>query len=189
MRNLNKFVLIVSSCLMLIICSAPSAQADTIENLIFTGTARCTDSSCSTFGSGPLTGTYTLDVETQTIVGSWSFSTPFGVISSGDAGAFASVMSRSGDNAPAFQETTASPPFYEFVFLFFPGSNLQEIGPLDTNGFSDACIPIAGSQGCLPDYKVTGSTTLAPEPSSVMLLGLGVLGLLGFALAKSLFSN
>jgi hypothetical protein len=174
---------VVLSCLSLTITLAAAAKADVIENLVFTGTATCGDSNCANFGSGPLTGTYSLDVTAQSIVGSWSFSTPFGEVSSSDAGADGFVVDRFGDVNPEFTETTSTPLFFDFVQLFFPGTDTQEIGALDTtNAGSDACINIAGGvdggPACDPDYVISGTTALAaaPEPSTQILLGVAMLG-------------
>ena len=74
---------------LLTVCLEASAQVtpapgDQIETLVFTGTATCVAqpgvanarATCS--GSAPVTGTYSLDLTTKSIVGPWSFSTPFG---------------------------------------------------------------------------------------------------------------
>lgn len=186
--NFAKFMMALS-CLLLMAVSVKADTAD-IENLVFTGTATCFLASCAGFGSGPLTGTYSLDVDTQTIVGPWSFSTPFGTIASTDTGASAPISSVPGtsDIGPAFQEVTTSPNFFEFVFLLFPSTNLQEIGPLATDIHSDACYNLPGpALACTAGYVVTGSTTFAPEPSSLFLLCTGLFGMLG-AVRRKLIS-
>jgi hypothetical protein len=161
---------------LLLIIGASSAKADQLENLAFAGTAACFQGTLCTIGSsGPVTGTYTLDVTTQMIVGSWSFSTPFGVISSGDSGASTSVTTILGDIQATFQEST--PSFFEFIGPRFPGTDPQEIGALATDLRSIGCVNTPGTNGCEPDYKITGATSLVPEPSSVILLGTGVAGL------------
>jgi hypothetical protein len=172
---------------------AGPAKADEIENLVFTGTATCEDSFCSSFGSGPLTGTYILDVTTQTIVGAWSFSTPFGVISSTAASSFAEVVDRFGDVNSGFGIQTST--FSDFVQFYFPSTDPQEIGALATNLNSDACLNIPSFMGgCNPGYLVTGTTALAvataatPEPSSLLLLGVGMLGVLGLGVKRSLYN-
>lgn len=197
MRTSNKIIRLVLYCLTLTVFLAASAKADSvdIENLVFTGTATCTAASCASFGSGPLTGTYSLDVDTQTIVGPWSFSTPFGVISSTDAGALGTVVGSAGIGVPGligvlFDENV--PPFFEFVSFLFPSTNSQQLGALDnsTITFSDACYSIPGSTGCFPGYVVTGSTALAtPEPSTLILLGSGIIGLLSMSLKKSFLAR
>jgi hypothetical protein len=172
---------IALSCLLLTVCLAVSAKAGSIENLVFTGTATCEGSTCSSIGSGPVTGTYSFDITTQTIVGAWSFSTPFGVVSSSASGGGSFQEGRDGDNGSVFYDATSTPPFYDFLWLFFPGSDTEQLGALATNLDSEGCQTLSGEEACYPDYKVTGATALAtPEPSSWMLLGIGMLvGLVG----------
>lgn len=166
-----KWMCLTLSCLLLAMCLVTSARADTIENLSFDGFATCGDSHCTSFGSGPVSGTYSLDVTTQTIVGPWSFNTPLGIMASSTAGANSSVTDRFGDINPGFAEST---PF-EFIQFFFPGADTQEIGALATNITSDACTP-ASASSCFPDYAVTGvnqltSSYTTPEPSNLVFLG------------------
>lgn len=164
--------------------SAPTSP-DTIENLVFTGTATCTDSFCSKFGSGPITGTYSLDVTAQAIVGAWSFTTPFGVMSSSDPGANASIAVRGGSINPSFGVTTST--FNEFVQFYFPASDLQQLGTLPTNLYpplsaggptaSDGCIfsgMIAGEPACDPDYAITGATALAVSAAAPSIASGGI---------------
>lgn len=122
MSGLSKVILAVLACLLLTVFVPTSAKGDTIENLSFDGFASCSDSFCAGFGSGTAFGTYSLDLDTQTIVGAWSFSTPLGIISSTGTGADASVTDRLGDINPAF---LLSNPF-EFIQFFFPSADTQE---------------------------------------------------------------
>jgi probable HAF family extracellular repeat protein len=161
--SLLRLIPLAMVCLPHTVLLAQSPQADTIEHLVFTGTATCTDSFCSDFGSGPVTGTYSLDVTSQKIVGAWSFSTPFGKLSSADAGALAYLVDRFGDINPGFQLSTSKS--IEFIQFYFPGTDTGELGALDPNIGSDACINIPGGENgelaCDPDYSVKGSTALA----------------------------
>ena len=176
------------SCLLAIGLS-PGAKADLIENLSFTGTATCTDSVCSSFGSGPVSGTYTLDVTAQTIVGSWSFTTPWAVISSGAVGAGANVAMRLGDYNPGFSILNGS--LFEGIQFYFPIPD--EVGALVLNpggfggvlaGGGDGCVN-DGNALCDPDYAVSGATTLlssnVPEPG---LFGLSSIALLVGAVCR-----
>lgn len=173
-------------CLLLSLGLVSSAKADVIENLTFAGTATCGDANCTSFGSGPVFGSYSADITTGTVVGPWSFSTPLGVMSSTTAGSDAFIVDRFGDINIAFEEAT---PF-EFIQLFFPGADTQLIGALATNIASDACTP-ASAASCYPDYTVTGvgqltSTVTSPEPSTLMLIGAAMLavGVLGRKLSR-----
>ncbi len=176
MRTVSKLIPVALSCVLLVTCLAVPVKAGTVENLVFTGTATCSGGFCSTYGNGPVTGTYSLNTTTDMIVGSWSFSTPWGIMSSSQAGSSSLVAIRFGDANPEFFETSGPANFIQF---FFPITDPQEIGALATNVGSDACI--FTTMGCIPEYAITGSTSLAgtPEPSSatLVLLGIGLLGL------------
>ncbi len=183
--------LAVLKCLLLMVFPTAAAKADLIETLAFTGTATCQAPypDCSTYPTGPLTGTYSVDVDTQTIVGAWSFSTPFASFSSSDTGAVAGIHDQLGDIIAGFTIETLTPLFLEGVTFLFPGSDPQLLGGLDTGNIvpSFACANFPGGSGgnaaCDPAYVVTGSNSLVsstttPEPSSLSLLGIGILSLL-----------
>jgi PEP-CTERM motif-containing protein len=175
---------------------APAAKADTMENLVFTGTATCESpfafQECTPGSVGPLTGTYTLDVTTQQIVGPWSFTSPFASFSSSDAGASGTVVDGVIQNGVSynlaeFQEST--PTFLEALTLGFTGAGaLSELGAISTpvvittNGFSGICQNVPGNvpAGCEPDVNIAGSTAIAatPEPGTISLMLAGLLAVL-----------
>jgi hypothetical protein len=184
MRNLLLAVLVVALFFML----TPAAiQADQIENLVFTGTATCAffgDTTCGGFGNGPVTGFFTFDVTTDKLAGPWSFTTPFGVLSSSDTGAHGGTQILLGDFNSFFDVTTSNPNFDEGIGLDWASTNPQELGSLDPNppgGFpsGDGCFDDSTptQAQCRPDYLITGATTLAPEPSTLFLIAAGLLGL------------
>jgi len=145
--------------------------SDTVLTLAFTGTATCETGfayqECSS--GGPVTGTYSLDVNTQTIVGAWSFTTPYGVISSTMTGASAGVAQQAlanGLNREAyFQVSTTSPAFHEVLALYFAAPNNKQLGTVYSPGGglagSSICqnIPNQSSPGCEPDVALAGTTT------------------------------
>jgi hypothetical protein len=183
-RSLNRFALVILNLALILGLAAP-ANADTVESLSFTGTATCTDSFCTSYGSGSLTGAWSLDLTTNTIVGQWSFSTPFGVLSSTAAGSSAHTISSSpaGGGVPVdgsyFQLSAGT--VFDWVALSFPTTDPQQLGAVSTTGLSLACVPF-GTGFCYPDYVITGTSILtppsAPEPAPLGLLAIALLGLL-----------
>jgi|SRR5581483_5463996 len=171
-----------------------SVKADTIENLVFTGTAACQSpfefQECTPGSVGPLTGTYTLDVTTQQIIGPWSFTSPFFSHSSSDPGASAFVSDniiQSGVSYDLANFEVLTATFLETLTLGFTGAgDLTELGPISTpavittNGFSGICQNVPGHTpaGCEPDVNIAGSTTLVtssvPEPSSGALIEIAI---------------
>jgi N-acetylneuraminic acid mutarotase len=151
-----------------------TAYTGTIEKVAFTGTATCGTGfkyqECSS--GGPVTGSYSLDVTRQTIVGAWSFTTPYGVISSGMTGSSASVgtqtLSNGLDVYALFQVST--PTFFEDLALYFPAPNNDQRGVVYSPGLpifgSGICqnVPGYSSPGCEPDVALEGSTATTPEP-------------------------
>jgi hypothetical protein len=179
---MKKLSLLVAALSVAFVCASTAKATDVMENLAFAGTATCGDSFCSGYGTGPITGTFSLDVTTQTIVGSWSFSGPFGTVSSSQAGSTSFLVDRFGDINPGFQESSGVVSFIQF---FFPLADTTEIGALATNVNSDACLYTA-PDACDPDYVITGTmqlvSTSAPEPGSAALVVIGI-GILGLTLA------
>jgi hypothetical protein len=163
---------------------SPVCKADSLENITFSGTATCITDACA-YTVGPFTGSYTLDVTTQTVVGPWSISLPYTTISSTDAGSYADITGAS----VTFGESNSTT--LDYASLFFSPGDLAEIGTL-TNA-SNFCAPFAGLgyPACYPDaYNLTGATSLAstaaPEPSQASLLLGGLLLLLGISAATSI---
>jgi hypothetical protein len=206
MHSLSKFIPMAMSFLLLTICLAASAKADTIENLDFTGTATCNTGfvfqECSAGSGGLVTGNYSLDVTTQTIVGAWSFTTPYGVLSSNMIGAstFVSQLTLVNglDDEASFEILTNSPKFLEVLSLVWAHPNPTEIGAIFSPAFpfagSGMCQNIPGQSGpsCEPDVSLTGMTALAPSPtpepgtSSLMLIGIGLLLVMRKRIAQGL---
>lgn len=168
--------------------AAPAANADTIENLAFTGSAVCESpfafQVCTPGSMGPLTGTYTLDVTTQQIIGPWSFSSPFFSHSSSDPGAFGAVIDGVMNGGISYDDvefSIGSASFDEVLVFGFTGANaLLELGPISTPApvdvvISGICQNISGMAGCEPDVNITGATSLAPsapEPGTGTLIGI-----------------
>jgi N-acetylneuraminic acid mutarotase len=154
---------------------------DTIENLVFAGTATCVsgfvDQECTGGAVGPIYGTYTLDVTAQQIIGPWSFTTPFASFSSSDPGASAIVtdgLMNGGISYDVveFSEETAS--FNEVLSFGFTGASaLTELGTISTPApvtviVSGICQNVPGTSpaGCEPDVDITGATALATQQAA-----------------------
>src|SRR5215472_748410 len=173
------------------------ARADVIEDLSFKGTATCKNinvpgQTCTPGTTGPLTGTYKLDVTTQMIIGNWLFASPFGSFASSDPGASATVFDGVVNNGinydvAEFAEQTNNPVFLEVLGFGFTGPNaLLELGAISTPVpvevvISGMCLNVPNSQvpGCLPDVDITGVTAPVPEPGSLPLLASALLGAAG----------
>ena len=171
-----------SFILAVVLNSAPAAKADTIENLFFAGTATCetgfANQECSSGGS--VTGAYNLDVDNQTIVGAWLFTTPYGVFSSSSPGSFAAVSPRT-QGAFSDEEVDFFLIPNAVLSLAFAVPNAGELGPVVPIaaglGYASAiCQNVGGGSGCEPDVSLSGLTTASsvPEPSYFLLLSIGL---------------
>jgi hypothetical protein len=187
-------LLVLTAALMLCVLMIPrSASADDADvvTLSFTGSL-----SCGTSCADPITGTYSFDPDTDSIVGPWSFSSVLGSVSSTGGGAFA------GTETSADQGFAGTFQLLDFVSgtsglqLAFSGANGFD-GLLVTNAlipgptvftgtYADPSMFANGDTESVFDVSsgFTSVVTATPEPSSILLLGLGFAGLLALGWRK-----
>lgn len=175
--------LYILAAFVLCTCFAPHpAAADQIYSVSFTGTGTCATGTCT--GSA-VTGTYLWDVTTNSPAssGAWSFDTPIGD--------FSGV---GGDPAEPSGDVVGDQSGFNLLD-FIAGNNTAGI-QLGFSGNASFDGALAGTDGLgnilslavnLPDasniFDITSGTatgtlvTTTPEPSALLLLGLGLVGL------------
>lgn len=174
-----------------------SAKADPIDivTLSVSGSVACNPHATCGFSTATVTGTFHVDVDTESIVGSWSFTTPYGKISSSGAGAFSEIhespsfsldgwgfcgsLSGSTCTDTLFIEVAENDP--QEGGLIFTGDFGPQGGPGPSSGCQTADLSTGSS--CVGEYDFTSGTvtqlsaTATPEPCSLLLLGTGLLSL------------
>lgn len=183
------------AALAFLFCCPPSVFADSADvvTLDFSGTGYC--QAAPVLGPCPgtnVTGTYSFDPDTSSIVGSWSFSTPFGTLSSSAPGAYTSVEESA--SYPPTPQGVDWPSGYDDLD-FFTNNGGVLLGFTDAQGYyGPITAPIrvgdttfvfsAAVLGPPPTpealFNLTSGTATpvaAPEPSALSLLAAGLLGL------------
>lgn len=181
---------------------ARPAVADPIDvvTLHFTAQVVCdvdSEAICGT-STATVTGVYSYDVDKHSIVGSWSFKTPVGTLSSANPGSLGDEPCTIGGPPLQCQFGLVIPAISAdiFVRLFLGFSDTTDAaagGPLQIGVFSflnltdcpvtdPQCLPsqaLGGQTWDFTSYSFTSSPASAPEPSSFLLLGTGLVAVGG----------
>jgi hypothetical protein len=205
--TISSALTVLSVTAVFLFLSAKDARAETID---FTGVVACTDIAPCGGSTFTVTGTYDYDAGTETL-GAYSFVTPFGSIASTSVSAIGPATqcryingqrvcrakpATSGGSALVFfgDDSVGGAIEPASLALVFDESNTSGVGSILTSPVlgegSDVCVlndcPV--SEGSITLNFTSGTSREAvptPEPSSLALLGVGMLALAGLTLKKS----
>jgi hypothetical protein len=180
------------------------AFGDNVGTLDFSASYVCaTPATCGT-QSGTATGTWVFDFDTDTIYGPWSFDTPLGVLSSSTPGASDGLIGSqylglpSGYDLFDFQQPADPVTPWPLLLLNITLPHPQDSGEIIPNlpyqnvlsGVLPSALAVCDTDGRCPEvFQFTsgsatlesgnlaglrGTSTPAPEPASIFLLGSGL---------------
>lgn len=183
------FAMVIAATICLVVPNVCKADPTDVATLNLSAAFSCATTSTCGSATGILTGTFDFDLDTESIVGPWSFNTPLGKISSSGLDAITFFSESESLGLPAgldvldFQICTdaSCSGTLSLQLLFNDTEDFGAIVPASPMSSNGAIFP-SGVFSCVPGkcgtvFALTeGTVAPTPELSSLLLLATGLLG-------------